>query len=56
MSRKTKSGCIACVANCRDCDWEYESHKNGLALAAQHHDRTGHVVNIEITNYVTYGE
>jgi len=53
--RETRTGCVHCVAICKDCGWEYQNHKNGLALAAQHHDRTGHTVHVEIGNVVIYG-
>ncbi len=51
-----RSGCVEMIATCRDCGWQYENRKNGLALAAKHHYATGHVVDVEIGNVVTYGE
>lgn len=40
-------------ASCQDCEWS-SSFKNALGNAAQHHDRTGHKVTIEIEGSVTY--
>ena len=40
-------------ALCADCGWELFA-KNALGLAAQHHDRTGHNVNVEIHGHVSY--
>jgi len=56
MSRPTRTGCIAMHVECQGCDWTYDNHKNGLALAALHHDRTGHLVYVDIYNMVIYGE
>jgi hypothetical protein len=39
--------------NCDGCDFCVES-KNGLGLAAQHHDRTGHDVHAEVMGNVSY--
>ena len=55
MSRVTFTGCLDQIAECEACDWQYSNPKNGLALAAQHHDKTGHVVCIAIYNHVRYG-
>ena len=52
--RPTSGGLIGVIAHCSDCDWNVET-RNGLGLAAQHHDRTGHKVSIEITRVVIYG-
>ncbi len=38
---------------CRNCGWETEG-ANGLAIAAQHHDRTGHSVDAEVSGNVSY--
>ena len=38
---------------CRDCGWKVEG-KNGLGLAAQHHDRTGHTIVTEVEGTVSY--
>ncbi len=45
------------IAQCREpgCGWEgYE--RNAQGLAAQHHDRTGHVVRVERSYAIIYGE
>lgn len=36
-----------------ECGWEAYG-VNGLGIAAQHHDRTGHTVNVGVTGSVTY--
>ena len=54
--RVTRTGCLEQAAHCYGCDWEYANSKNGLAMAAQHHDRTGHEVRVEIVNIVYYGD
>lgn len=54
FSRKTRTGLVGAIGHCRECSWNQES-KNTLALAAQHHDRTGHEVSVEITRVVIYG-
>ncbi len=56
MARVTYTACAEQAAFCQECDWKYSNRKNGLALAARHHDATGHRVNIDITNLVSYGE
>lgn len=38
-----RRGILAAETRCRDCGWEYEG-RNALGLAAQHHDRTGHLI------------
>jgi hypothetical protein len=48
------SGVVSCTAECSDCSWTYESHKNGLALASQHARRTGHEVRADQALVVTY--
>jgi len=40
-------------AICEDCGWEVHA-KNGLGIAAQHHDRTGHTVVIDVYGSVRY--
>jgi len=40
-------------AKCRDCGWQ-SSGKNALGIAAQHHDRTGHSVDIDVSGCVAY--
>ena len=54
MKSVTFSGCVSALAICRDCGWEYENHRNALALAKKHHNKTGHTVHIELVNSVTY--
>lgn len=36
-----------------ECGWEREG-KNALGLAAQHHDKTGHSVRVEVEGMVSY--
>ena len=52
--RPTKSGMLDANAYCCDCDWEAGT-RNAQGIAAQHHDRTGHDVHVNITNVVLYG-
>jgi len=40
-------------AKCNECNWKLDS-KNALGLAAQHHDRTGHSIGIEVQGHVLY--
>ena len=54
MTRKTGSF-TDYNAQCGECDW-HASTRNALGLAAQHHDRTGHFVRIEMYRVVFYGE
>ena len=42
-------------AECHDCDFLQEG-KNALGISAQHHDRTGHRISIEIRTTVMYGD
>ena len=42
-------------AECHDCKFIQEG-KNALGISAQHHDRTGHRISIEIRTTVMYGE
>lgn len=41
-------------AECLGCDFLVEWTKNALGLAAQHHDRTGHSIEVDIEGGVTY--
>lgn len=54
MPRPTSSGLLAASAKCYGCDWEYEG-RNALGLAAQHYDRCGGDVHVEIVRVVVYG-
>ena len=38
---------------CNDCDF-IATKQNALGLAAQHHDRTGHDVQIEVEGHIHY--
>ena len=40
-------------ARCRDCPWETHG-RNGLGNAAQHADRTGHSVCIDVEGSIEY--
>lgn len=40
-------------AKCQDCGWAV-SGRNGLGLAAQHYDRTGHTVYTNVEGLVKY--
>lgn len=39
---------------CQDCGWAPGDSKNGLGIAALHHDKTGHTVNVDVEGGVTY--
>lgn len=52
--RPTASTLTDVLAECRACNWEART-VNALALAAQHHDRTGHPTATSITRLVIYG-
>jgi hypothetical protein len=52
--RPTKTARVSALANCQACKWESES-RNGLALAARHHDRTGHPTTTEVVTVIWYG-
>jgi hypothetical protein len=41
------------MARCKDCAKEWFS-QNGMAVAKQHHDRTGHTVQVEQMVLVTW--
>lgn len=44
------------IAQCEDgCGFEQYA-RNAQALAAQHHDKTGHKVRVEVSYAVIYGE
>lgn len=51
--RTTSSGLLGVTAECRDCGW-FQQANNALGLAAQHADRTGHMVQVEQTISVIY--
>lgn len=51
------SGVSSIMAGCFDC-WGSDAHwftRNAMGLAAQHHDRTGHITWCEQVVNVTYG-
>ena len=48
-----RRGVLDAAADCKDCEWKACS-RNALALAARHHDRTGHQVSAHETWGVTY--
>ncbi len=41
------------IVTCQNCDWTAEG-KNGLGIASQHHDRTGHTVYVVVHGTVSY--
>lgn len=43
------------LAICDECDWNVDA-KNGLGLAAKHCRATGHLVRVEQTRTLIYGE
>lgn len=42
------------IVECLGCGWTAYS-RNGLGIAARHHDKTGHSVRVEISRVVYYG-
>lgn len=52
--RLTSTALLGMNARCHTCDWSrYDNGAQGAA--AQHHDRTGHTVSVEVTRCVWYG-
>lgn len=43
------------LVECQDCDYRADG-KTAQGSAAQHHDRTGHVVRVEVSRVFVYGE
>lgn len=54
MTRQTATT-TAVRAACLRCHWT-ATEANAQGIAAQHHDRTGHPVNVELTRIITYGD
>ena len=55
MSRVSKTVVVNAFGNCERCSARWNG-KNALALAAQHHDRTGHVTVADQTQRTRYGD
>jgi len=55
---KKKTWPIGADAECQDCDWRYNSHINGQAVAANHAKHHNHFVRVETTlvSYYNYPE
>jgi hypothetical protein len=53
--RKTRTGISAVHAGCFECDKTWET-RNALALAARHHDSTGHATWCDQVLIVRYGD
>ncbi len=53
MKRRNTKTDLGYEARCWDCGWAVRG-RNGLGLAAQHHDRTGHTVQINVFGVVVY--
>lgn len=51
--RKTRAGLVHVFGYCENCDWQVGS-KNGVGLAAQHTDRTGHTTRVETGYAITF--
>ena len=55
MTRRQHSASIVkIIAECQRCNFRAET-KNAQALAAQHHDKHGHRVEVSITTKIVYG-
>ena len=50
VSRDIRAGCFTCWGS--DCKWDA---KNAQALAAKHHDATGHVTWVDVGMSIRYG-
>lgn len=53
--RPTTLGKANYEAQCMACEWSRDG-VNGLALAAIHHDKTGHLVEVRKTQSIFYGD
>lgn len=47
---------IHAIARCQDCKWEEENFILAPKKAREHHNKTGHKVDIEIGYWKQYGE
>ncbi len=54
MSRQTNT-VTTIEAQCGTCTWASEL-PNAVGVAAIHHDKTGHVVNVHVARTITYGD
>jgi hypothetical protein len=54
MKRKSEKGLLGVIAVCSDCDFRDEDYKTGQKSGRQHHYKTGHEVNIEVTYNVIF--
>lgn len=52
--RARRSGIVEAMAECGGCGWSAQS-RNAVGLAAQHCDRTGHIVSCHQILVTTYG-
>lgn len=55
MRRETTVVPAVYLAECQDCGWMSGWSRNALGLAAQHHDRTGHLVRCGVERAIYYG-
>jgi hypothetical protein len=53
--KRKKTTKITAKAECRECKWTAD-HANAMPLAAQHHDRTEHTVDVEQHMELVYGD
>jgi len=55
--RETHAGIVQCMAGCRQCDGDEPrwDGKNAMAVAARHHDATGHTTWVQQVLSVRYG-
>lgn len=52
--RKTRTGIVSVSGWCLNCEKKWDA-RNALGLAALHHDKTGHEVQVEQTMVIAYG-
>lgn len=53
--RPTSTSTVSAVAECMACSTRY-SGANALALAARHHDATGHAIATVVERRIVYGD
>ncbi len=51
---KKETWVVHAVAECRDCEWNAQGHKNAQAIAAKHAKHHGHLVVVEVGLHSKY--
>lgn len=55
MNRETTVIPAVYMAECQECGWMSGWSRNAMGLAAQHHDRTRHLVRVGVDRAVYFG-